>query len=140
MFRFAGWGLLFLAACGCQSPEKRALQPIPEDAGPITYNDLLDRARGQASAAQEFFFRDSWTEVVEASVALQQTAAHLAKLKPEAIPEKHRATLAKAAQEVDDIATDLHAAARAQDVAKTNEVMQRLNLKVRELRVESPGP
>ncbi len=136
MPRITGWVLIVLVFAGCQSPERAALRPIPPDAGPIRYDDLLVRARGQAAAAQEFFFRDSWAEVEEAADALKQTAAHLAKLPSDAVPAKHRADVAKHAKEMDQIALDLQAAAHAKDVAKTNDAMQRLNLKVRELRVE----
>ncbi len=139
MSRIAGLGLSFLLlflTIGCQSPERAALRPIPPDAAPLTYEELLTRARGQASAAQEFFFRDSWPDVEQAADALQQTAAHLAKLKPEDVPTKHRAEQAKHVKEIEQIAVDLHAAAKGKDVAKTNDAMQRLNLKVRELRVE----
>src|SRR5262245_57127442 len=138
MSRIASWGVVsaFLLAIGCQSPERAAIKPIPPDAPPLNYEELLTRARSQEGAAQEFFFRDSWTDVEQAADALQETASYLAKLKTDSIPAKHRAELTKHTKEIDQIARDLHAAAAAKDVAKTNDAMQRLNLKVRELRVE----
>lgn len=131
---------LIVVVAGCQTPERAAIKPLPEDAPPPPYAELVDRAHSQVAAGQAFFYRDSWTDVEQTADALQQTAKLLGKVPADAIPAKQKNTLPKQADELSKAATDLHAAAKAKDVNKTNEVLQKLNLKVRELRPEPTEP
>jgi hypothetical protein len=127
---------LLYSIVGCQTPEKAAVQPLPPDAGPLSYADLIQRATLQVGAAHEFFYRDAWAEVSQASVAMQETATLLGKLKSDDVPAKHRDSLAKSSKEFSDAATALHEAGQAKDAIKTTEAFQRLHLAVRELRRE----
>ncbi len=134
MRRAATGCLLTLLLAGCQTPERAAVQPLPPDAPPLPYSEAVTRARLQVSAAQEFFYRDSWLEVTQAADAIKETAGMLAKFKPEEVPAKQRDHLAKNSKELSDAATALHASGQAQDVIKTTDAMQRLHLAVRALR------
>jgi hypothetical protein len=136
MSRVVVWSGLLAVILGCQTAERAAVQPLPPDAPPMSYTDLTVRASLQVSAAHEFFYRDAWADVNQASVAMQETATLLNKLKPEDVPEKHRTTLAKNTKEFVDAATALRDAGQAKDVIKTTEAFQRLHLAVRELRRE----
>jgi hypothetical protein len=128
---------LFLAcALGCQTPERAAVQPLPPDSPQLSYADLVQRASLQVGAAHEFFYRDAWQDVAQASTAMQETATILAKLKPEEVPAKHRDTLAKYSKELGEAAVALRDAGQAKDAIKTTEAFQRLHLAVRELRRE----
>jgi hypothetical protein len=137
-------GLLLLCAgcllplafglAGCQSPERAAVQPLPPNAGPLTYPDLVNRAKAQVAAGQEFFFRDSWTDVEQAADALRQTGELLGKLKPEDVPANKRDMLAKQVKELTDAAGALREAGQAKDARAATQAFQRLHLVVRELR------
>lgn len=127
-----------LLACtlGCQTPEHAAVQPLPPDSPPLNYADLVQRASLQVGAAHEFFYRDAWPDVAQASTAMQETATMLGKLKPEDVPAKHRDTLAKYSKDFGEAAAALRDAGKAKDAIKTTEAFQRLHLTVRELRRE----
>jgi hypothetical protein len=129
------YGVILFVLAGCQSPERAAIQPLPENQA-ITYPDLVLRARSQVSAAQEFFYQDRWPEVEQAADALQQTAKLLGKLDPPEVPAKQRDHLSKHLEVLSQGAKDLHDAARARDVNKTSDAFRTLNLKVRDLRPE----
>jgi len=127
---------LLAVALGCQTPERAAVQPLPPDAAPLSYPDLVQRVSLQVGAAHEFFYRDAWPDVTQASTAMQETATMLAKLKPEDVPAKHRDTLAKYSKELSEAATALREAGQSKDAIKTTEAFQKLHLAVRELRRE----
>lgn len=125
---------LCLCCLSCQSPEKAAIQPLPPDAAPLPYGDLVNRGKAQVAAAHEFFYQDRWDDVKKASVALNETAASLTALKPEAVPEPKRAQLTASVKELTDASNELQQAANTKDVAKTTDAFRRLHLAVRQLR------
>jgi hypothetical protein len=118
---------------GCQAPQERVpLPPLPEENPPtLRYNDLLERARYQAAGANEAFYRNHWGEVEEFAKGLEQTARFLPKA--EAVPARRKETLAVLSKDLGDDAAKLREAAAKQDVKLCNEVMGRVNAKVRDL-------
>jgi hypothetical protein len=135
MNRALGMGLILGILSGCALPAERIhLKPLGEDTPPQTYADLLSRARIQASAATEAFFVNGWTDLEEYAKGLEQTSRFLSKATE--IPAKHREKLPDEAAELEKEARQLREAAKNQNVQSTNEIMQRINLKVRALRAE----
>ena len=135
MYRAIGFALLFICVSSCQLPPER-LPPrmLPEDSTPVAYAELLTRARLQASAATEAFYVNQWADLQDAARGLEQTARFLGKATE--VPAKHQASLSADADELGREAAQLRDAAVAQKVLQTNELLQRINLKVRELRLE----
>lgn len=126
---------VMLVVAGCQTPET-TIQPLPPDAQPLPYAEMHSRAKAQVAAAQEFFYRDSWREVEQAAVALQQTADLIARIKPEDLPVRHREQTPRLARQLREAAMALEESARARDVIKTTQIFQTLNLTIREMRSE----
>jgi hypothetical protein len=127
---------LLLGAVSCQLPgERAALPPLPEKVTSLPYAELLTRARLQASQANEAFYVDRWNELEDAARGLELTARYLARA--DDVPAKHKDTLPVAAADLGKEATVLREAAVAKDVKKTTEILQRINVKVRELRLGS---
>lgn len=135
MKRAYGVGLVLAFLIGCVAPGERApLKPLGENAPPQPYTDLLGRARVQATAATEAFYVNGWNDLEEYAKGLEQTARYLPKATD--VPEKHKEKLAAEAATLEKEAHALREAAQAQDAKRTNDVMQRVNLRVRELRAE----
>lgn len=127
--------VLLIVVAGCKTPES-VVQPLPPDAAPLSYAELLVRAKSQVGAAQEFFYRDSWREVEQAALSLQQTAELLGKVKTEDLPARQRDQAAKLAKDLHDASVTLAENGRAHDPVKTTASFQQLNLTIRELRSE----
>ena len=124
---------LFFTLVGCQLPPERVpLKPLPEDGPPQPYADLVGRARAQATAANEAFYINNWPDLEDAAKGLEVTARVLAQAAD--VPPTHKDTLPIEAGDLAKEAAKLREAAKAQDVRQATEVLQRLNLKVRELR------
>src|SRR5438105_2276229 len=70
--------LFTLTACRLP-PDSTPLKPLPEDGQMFTYDEIMSRARAQASVALEAFFNDNWVELAEAARGLEQTARFLPK-------------------------------------------------------------
>jgi hypothetical protein len=135
MNRVLSLGVCLLVAAGCRLPAERLpVPPLPEDSQPLPYAELLTRARLQASAANEAFYVNRWSDLETAAAGLEQTARFL--VKATEVPVKHKDSLATEAGDFGKEAVKLRDAAKAKDVKQCNEVLQRLNLKVRELRLE----
>lgn len=133
----AACGMVLAASvvCGCQLPPERIpLRPLPENMQPVPYAELLTRARLQATAATEAFYVSRWADVQDAAGGLEQTGRFLARAIE--IPPRHQTTLAQESAALVSEANKLREAATAQDAKRTNEALQRLNLRVRELRPE----
>jgi hypothetical protein len=125
--------LLFLV--GCQSPAERLpINRLPDDAPPMPFAELLTRARMQASAANEAFYLNRWSDLEDASQGLEQTSRFLPKATE--VPANHKEKLPDQAASLGKEAGKLRQAAIAQDVPKVNESLQRVNLQVRELRLD----
>jgi hypothetical protein len=127
---------VILGLSACQVPADRtALPPLPDKVTPLPYAELLTRARAQATAANEAFFVDKWAELEDAARGLEQTARFLAKAND--VPAKHRDTLPETARDLGRLAVQLREAAAAHEVKKSNAALQRIQLKVRELRLSN---
>jgi hypothetical protein len=132
-----GWvlGLALGVMAGCQLPaEQVPLKPLPEDGPPQSYADMVMRARVQATAANEAFYVNRWGDLEEAAKGLTQTARLLSKATE--VPAKHKDKLDVEAGDLGKEAARLREAAQRQEVPKATETLQRINLKVRELRSE----
>ena len=128
--------LCWFALVGCQLPPERVpLKPLPEDGPPQAYADLLTRARAQAMAANEAFYTNNWPDLEDAAKALERTSRVLGNATE--VPAKLKDTLPNEAGTLGKEALQLREAAKAQDVRQTTETLQRIHLKVRELRPES---
>jgi hypothetical protein len=138
MRRRSSFAVVLVAALltlGCQTPES-VVQPLPPDAHPLPYSEMHARAKAQVAAAQEFFYRDSWRDVEQAAVALQQTADLMTRIKPEDLPVRQREQAARLTRQLREAAMALEESARARDIIKTTQIFQTLNLTVREMRPE----
>lgn len=124
---------LFLMLAGCQLPPERLPRPLPDDAPPQSYAELLTRVRAQAGVANDSFYIDKWAEVEDAARGLEQTAKFL--LKAQDVPPSHKELLPKVSSELAQAAVKLREAALVKNVKDTNAIMQQINLKVRELRL-----
>jgi hypothetical protein len=128
-----------LLAIGCRlPPEREALRALPESRL-FSYDELLHRARAQATAAVEAFYVDGWRDLEDAAAALEQTSRFLPKTSN--IPASMQTKLDSEADALRREAVQLGDAARARQVQRTNEALQRLNLRIRELLPkEGPSP
>jgi hypothetical protein len=127
--------LFLFVLVGCQLPPERVpLKPLPEDGPPQPYVDLVGRARAQATAANEAFYINNWSDLEDAAKGLELTARVLGKAAD--VPAKHKDTLPTKAGDLAKEAVDLREAAKAHDVRQSTETLQRVNLRVRELRLD----
>jgi hypothetical protein len=127
--------LLFFALVGCQLPPERVpLKPLPDDGPPQPYIDLVNRARAQTTAANEAFYINNWPDLEDAAKGLELTARHLGKAAD--VPGKHKDTLPNQSGDLVKEASKLREAAKVQDVRQATESLQRIHLKIRELRPE----
>jgi hypothetical protein len=129
-------GALLLLLTACQMPEERAaLTPLPDDAAPLPYAELLTRARYQSTLATEAFYVDKWTEVEDAARGLQQTARFLPKAQD--VPARQKDALPVVSGDLSKDAGRLLEAARAKDVKEANDALQQVQLVVHELRLDN---
>jgi hypothetical protein len=127
--------VLVISLSACQlPPEREPLRLLPEDRPPLPYAELLTRARVQAMVATEAFYVDKWADVDDAAQGLAQTARFLAKAQD--VPPKQKEALPKVSEELGKEATQLSEAAKAKDAKKVNETLTRIQLTVRELRLD----
>jgi hypothetical protein len=132
---FLGAALLF---AGCRLPDRElTLRPLPEGQ-PFTYLELMSRARNQATTALEAFYVDGWTDVSDAAAALEQTARLLPRSME--VPATVKDRLPTDAEQLRQEAVKLGEAARAKNVKTVNEALQRVNLRIRELRADDGTP
>ncbi|HWG47946.1 MAG TPA: hypothetical protein VN688_34605 [Gemmataceae bacterium] len=127
-------GMVLLLLAGCQvAPERVPLQPLPETGQALPYAELLTRARAQASAANDAFYVNRWTDLEDYAKGLEQTARFLAKA--EEVPANKKLILNEMSSDLAKNALKLKAAAAAHDVKDTTDALQQINLKVRQLRL-----
>src|SRR5713226_3240253 len=127
--------LVALIFAGCQLPAERVqLRPIPEDAGPLPYAELLTRARTQAMNAQEMYYLDRWQDLEDAAKGLAETAKHLPKAADQ--PANQKDTLPVTAGDLGKEAVKLREAAHAKDKKKIEETMNVIHSTVRDLRLD----
>jgi len=132
----AGSLLLALAAC-CEPQTQQAvpLRPLPEDAAPLTYAELLTRARYQERIAVESYYADHWAELEDSARGLQQTARFLAKAQD--VPPNHKDTLPVVSGDLAKEADKLLEAAKAKDTKEVDAAMARVHAVVRSLKLEN---
>lgn len=136
MHRVMLLGLMTVLTLGCATVgERQALRPLPEDGAPQPYAELLVRARTQANLANDAFYVNNWTDMEDAAKGLEQTARLLSKA--DDVPAKQKDILPVVSSDLGKEATDLREAIKTQDVKRANEIMQKVNLKVRELRLDN---
>ena len=134
MMRAACFCLALLCFVGCQLPDDRApLVPLQENARPLSYAELLTRAKRESEAALEAFYINKWPDLEEDARMLEQTARFFGKATD--VPDKHKDTLPAVSSDLAKQATDLQKAAQLKDVKLANESLQRIILKVREMRL-----
>jgi len=124
-----------LTVLGCAlPPERLPVMPLPEDGQPLPYGDIVQRARLQAAVANEAFYADRWSELEESANGLEKIGRFLPKASE--APAKFKGKLEDMSTGLIKDAADLRAAAQTKNVKGTNEALQRINLRVREMRPE----
>ena len=126
-----GW-FVVLALVGCRLTEREGLNPLPENGPPLSYGEMIQRARGQAGAAVDAFYIDAWIDLEQAAQRLEQSARLLPKTTH--IPEAFKAKVEPESELLRKDAVALIDAARAKNAPVANETMQRINQRIRQLR------
>ena len=126
-------GSLLLALAACQVAPEKSLTPLPDKVTAMPYGRLLERARLQATQANEASFTNNWIGLIDAAQGLEQTAQFMTKA--EDVPVKHKDTLATASNDLGKLAASLKLAAEAKDIKKTDSIMASIHAKVREMRL-----
>lgn len=126
--------LLIVVLAGCRISEREGANPLPENAAPLPYSEMITRARGQATTALDAFYVDSWLELEQSAQRLEQTARLLPKSTN--IPAAFKAKIEPESDELRKDAVKLLEFARAKNAKQVNETMQRINLRIRQLRPE----
>jgi hypothetical protein len=138
MLRKSACFLLFvLTLAGCRISEREGQNPLPENAAPISYSEMMTRARGQAGTALDAFYLDAWIDLEQSAQRLEQTARLLPKTTH--IPEAFKTKVEPEAELLREDASKLVMAARDRNAKQANEIMQRINQRIRELRPVDPS-
>ena len=124
--------LAILTIAGCRLAEREGQNPLPENAPPISYAEMINRARGQAGSALDAFYIDSWMDLEQAAQRLEQSARLLPKTTN--IPETFKTKVEGEADLLRQDAVKLTEAARTKNAPQVNETMQRINQRIRQLR------
>lgn len=106
--------------------------PLPEGGPPLTYTEMLNRARNQAGAALDAFYVDGWADLEQAAIRLEESARLLPKTVE--IPETLKAKLPAEAEALRQDAQKLLEAARGKNAKEANAAMQRINERIRQIR------
>ena len=132
---FAFFLLSWLFTLGCQSVSEKAasVQPLAENAPVPPYQDLLSRARNQSSVATESFFINNWAELEDAAKGLEQTSKLMSKSGD--MPENKKEAILAASSDLNREAAKLKEACRTKNEAEVNTQLQKITLKIRELRI-----
>ena len=117
---------------GCRAVERASLAPLPDDAAPMPFSDVVSRARLQAMSANEAFYLDNWVALDEAARGLEQTAKFLKRAVN--VPPARVADLESRADNLAREAAQLRAMAQKHDVDQVNAILQRIHYQVRDLR------
>ena len=135
MVRVLCVGALLLVVISCQlPPERTPLREVPNDAVALPYAELLTRARTQATTATAAFYVNKWEDLEDSARGLEQTARFLPKALE--VPAKQKDTLASISADLGKEAVKLREAAKNHVVKDATETLQRVNLMVRELRLD----
>jgi hypothetical protein len=128
-------GTFLVPLLSCQVPGERTAMPrmLPDEITPRPYAQLLERARTLVLKANDAFYVDNWSDLEEAARGLEQTAQYLARA--DDVPTKHKDTLKTTSADLGKLARLLREAAVAKDVKRATEVLGKLQVKVREMRL-----
>jgi len=133
MLRASCCSLMLVALLvGCRVVEREGMLPLPENGPALTYAEMLNRARNQSAAALDAFYIDSWADLEQAALRLEESAKLLPKTKE--IPDAFKTKLPGEADSLRQDAGKLQEAARAKNATQANEAMQRINQRIRQLR------
>src|ERR1051325_180086 len=123
---------LVIILAGCALTEHEGAKPLPENAPPLPYAEMLNRARGQAGSALDAFYLDAWRDLEQAAERLEQTA----RLLPSStnIPDTFKVKIGSESKLLRQDAQKLIDAARTKNAAQANDAMQRINQRIRALR------
>jgi hypothetical protein len=133
MLRSSCCGFLLLLTA-CRLPEREGFTPLPENAAPLSYAEMITRARGQAGAALDAYYIDAWLDLEQAAQRLEQTARLLPKATH--IPPDFKTKVEPEADLLRQEAVNLLEAARAKSAPRVNEALQRVNQRIRQMRPE----
>ena len=115
------------------------MPPLPDDATNVPYSELLLHTRQLAWKANESFYRDDWRDLLETAAELDKASKLLPDTKE--IPAHLTSTLAAKTQALAGDTDKLRQAAKNKDEVQANEAIQRIHMKIRELRFEKKeGP
>jgi hypothetical protein len=128
-------GAALIPLLSCQVPGERTAMPrmLPDEVTPRPYAQLLERAKALVLKANDAFYVDNWSDLEEAARGLEQTAQYLAKA--EDVPAKHKDTLKTTSADLGKLGRMLREAAVAKNVKKSTDVLAKLQVKVREMRL-----
>ncbi len=125
---------VMLLLLGCAVPAERVpLQPLPENGQVLPYAELLTRIRAQANAANDAFYLDRWGDLEDLAKGIEQTSRFLAKAQE--VPKKNKDILVEVTRDLAQNAEKLRGAAVAKNVKDTTDALQKINSKVRQLRL-----
>jgi hypothetical protein len=131
----ASWCVLLVLLIGCRLADREGMNPLPENAVPLTYDEMVNRARGQAASALDAYYIDAWLDLEQAAQRLEQSARLLPKTTH--IPEAFKTKVEPEADLLRQDAVKLLEAARAKNAPGANEAMQRINQRIRQLRPQA---
>jgi hypothetical protein len=131
---------LLVAGCALP-PEREATRLLPGDAPSMAYPNWIERARRQAAAANEAFYRNDWDDLTDAAESLVQTAGFLGKIdKVTDVPADHKDKLPVEVGALGKEARALLDAAKKKQVTEANQAMAHIQLMVRQLHSEPLVP
>ncbi len=132
MIRFAipvACAILAVSCCG--EGERIGVAPLPQDGTALPYSQVVARLSAQTKTAKEEHFMNRWDGIVDASVALEQSANYL--LRSPDLPPTHKAAIEKTSGEIKSDILKLREAARKKDQSESLELIRRLHNEVRGL-------
>jgi hypothetical protein len=138
MLRATAYVILVLMLAGCRVTEREGFKPLPENGPPMSFEDMVGRARAQAGIALDAFYVDAWLDLEQAGQRLEQTARLLPKSTE--IPASLKTILDAEADLLRQDAAKLSEAARAKNASQANTAMQRINFRIRQLRPQEKSP
>jgi hypothetical protein len=124
--------LLIVLIAGCRTVEREGTNPLPEDAAPLQYAEMINRARGQATSALDSYYVDAWMDLEQAAQRLEQTARLLPKATH--VPEMFKTKVEPESELLRKDAVKLLEAARTKNAMHVNDALQRINQRIRQLR------
>lgn len=128
------FGLLTLLLClvGCRLPNQEALQPLPDDGKSFLFADLVARMRGQSGAALDAYYVDGWAELELAAQRLEETSRFLPRAQK--IPGHLASKVEAESDALRQDALKLGEAAKTKNAVAVNDAIQRIGVRIRQLR------